>query len=206
MHPYDLARMPSDSRKRMQERRKTQQNKYLPMNNEHEYLKRMQTEHGAVIEWATWSLEWKYLEEGVPLANSLYYRICPIWLEERLKETQPEEEYEFKIGQRYWFISVRGQILEAFWCAHPFDFDRYAMGNCYYSKEEAQVARDRQLARVKAERERTSEPEDIWVNKDKEDGQLFLHDSEEKAKRAVEGIHFAFEYIAKCFVEADHGQ
>ncbi len=173
------------------------------MNEDHEPLKRMQTEYGAVIQcrsgptdnpdWIGWN--------GSNFPNCYTYRICPKWLEERLKETQPEEEHEFKMGQEYWIFSSYAQVFAYTWRDDEIDNARYAMGNAFHTKEEAQVARDRQLARVKAERERTSEPEEIWVNKLV--GFSYIHHREDAAINSASEGPEKYEYIAKRFVEAD---
>ncbi len=134
------------------------------MNNDHEYLERMQTEYGAVIQfrkerqttWLYWRRPWNMVKEEYD------FRICPIWLEERFKEAalkyerewghSPHEEYEFKMGQTFYYIDISGGIPEDTWEGTLTDLDMYMMGNAYQTKEEAQVARDRQLARVRVER------------------------------------------------------
>ncbi len=137
------------------------------MKSDHEYLKRMQTEYGAVIQFK-WqregaATEWVIAGEGkVVEVPHIIYRICPIWLEERLKEAATaeifyaeypkEEEYEFKMGQPYYYINGSSCIDEDIWEGTLTDSDVYDMGNAYHTEEEAQVARNRQLARVRVER------------------------------------------------------
>jgi len=181
------------------------------MNEEHEYLKRMQTLYGAVIQQKS-KVEAPVHHDGWwPVSvhpifdDTCFYRICPIWLEERLKETQrvtlPEEEHEFKMGQTCYYIDMSGHIDEETWENTFLDCNCYAMGSVYHTKEEAQVARDRQLARVKAERERTSAPGEIWVNR--VEGKVGATYSTQQRAEEYSSPDFEYEYIAKRFVEAD---
>ncbi len=182
------------------------------MNADHEYLKRMQKEYGAVIQSRQgWESLWITMG-ALHFHPNFSYRICPIWLEERFKEAATaeifyaeypkEEEHEFTMGGPYWYVYIDGAIIENIWREDVIDFLIYGMGNAFHTKEEAQVARDRQLARVKAERERTSEPQVIWVNQIN-NGIRTVYDSPESAAilRCQKEEHF--EYIGKRFVEAD---
>lgn len=130
------------------------------MNNDHEYLKRMQTEYGAVIQARQgWESAWTTMAVLNFHAN-FSYRICPIWLEERLKNSvrieegywDATQEHEFQMGQTYWHVNSSGCINEDTWENTFTDTDVYGMGNAFHTEEEAQVARDRQLARVRVER------------------------------------------------------
>lgn len=61
-------------------------------------------------------------------------------------------EHPFKYDQSYWKIDTHGKIISSIWTDHSLDQAAYDIGNAYHTYEEAQVARDRQIARVRVER------------------------------------------------------
>lgn len=57
-----------------------------------------------------------------------------------------------KYGDRYWFIFTDGDIGETIWYDKDMDLGRYAMGNCFRTKEEAEFAREKQKIKVGLQR------------------------------------------------------
>ena len=74
------------------------------------------------------------------------------------KMWKPKEE-------RYWIINDEGLIEDDYFIENGTDFKRYALGNCYKTKEEAIFARDKKLFEVKMERYlRENEDEEVDWN------------------------------------------
>jgi len=64
-------------------------------------------------------------------------------------EAKPVGRYKPKYGEEYWCIGGDGNIFSVKWMgSHSSEF-RYALGNAYRTKEEAQAALDKQLATVR---------------------------------------------------------
>ena len=53
----------------------------------------------------------------------------------------------------YYLISSEGEITQSIWCgSHPIDKNRYLIGNCFKTQEEAEFALERQKVIVELER------------------------------------------------------
>lgn len=52
-------------------------------------------------------------------------------------------------GEKYWVIECYGETHHSYWGNDNIDNGRLAMGNVYPTKEAAELARDRQLAKVR---------------------------------------------------------
>ena len=64
-------------------------------------------------------------------------------------EAKPVGRYKPKYGEEYWFIDSTGDIVSDKWIGAHSSESRYALGNVYRTKEEAQAALDKQLATVR---------------------------------------------------------
>ena len=70
-------------------------------------------------------------------------------LEAMPDDPKPVGRYKPKKGEEYWCIGGDGNIFSVKWMgSHSSEF-RYALGNVYRTKEEAQAALDKQLATVR---------------------------------------------------------
>ena len=57
-----------------------------------------------------------------------------------------------KIGEHYWYLSGDGNIGTITWCGSKLDADRYKLGNCFRTEEEAKFAREKKKVEVELER------------------------------------------------------
>lgn len=48
--------------------------------------------------------------------------------------------------ETFYFVAQNGIIISNMWYEHAFDVMAYKLGNCYYSKEEAEENRDKWIA------------------------------------------------------------
>ena len=90
-------------------------------------------------------------------------------LVEKAKRTKKIWKPEY--GDWYWYISSDGQVDNCEWVNGPMDLGRYAMGNCFRTREEAEFAREKQ--KIKTELQRYAD-EHNDPNKEKWDG-INLH-------------------------------
>ena len=99
-------------------------------------------------------------------------------LEKELAELKKQigEETSWKIGRRfkpeegmkYWYIDSQGTVVKTKFYANCPEFhrDRYAIGNCFRTREEAEFEVER--LKVIAELNEFAEPEDVtWKDKNK---------------------------------------
>lgn len=62
----------------------------------------------------------------------------------------PKVKRKLEEGELYWFMCSSGKILESYYCStYQLDVDRFKIGNCYKTKEEAQEALTRVLQAYK---------------------------------------------------------
>ena len=73
----------------------------------------------------------------------------------RLEAINPEVKqggrFKPRDDEEYWSLSSGGQPEKGLWGNDELDKTRYIMGNCYRTKEEAESARDKQLALVRVQ-------------------------------------------------------
>ena len=70
-----------------------------------------------------------------------------------------------KIGEHYWYLYGDGKISTITWCGSKLDADRYKLGNCFRTEEEAEFAREKKKVEVELERyaKEHNDPErDVW--------------------------------------------
>jgi hypothetical protein len=68
---------------------------------------------------------------------------------EGIGKEQPKGRWKPENDGEYWIISQGGEVeTDGRWYADKYDLIRYNIGNCYRTKEEAEHARDKQLALV----------------------------------------------------------
>lgn len=87
------------------------------------------------------------------------------------KAKRPKKIWKPEYGDWYWYISSDGQVDNCEWVNGPMDLGRYAMGNCFRTREEAEFAREKQ--KIKTELQRYAD-EHNDPNKEKWDG-INLH-------------------------------
>ena len=87
------------------------------------------------------------------------------------KAKRPKKIWKPEYGDWYWYISSDGQVDNCEWVNAPMDLGRYAMGNCFRTREEAEFAREKQ--KIKTELQRYAD-EHNDPNKEKWDG-INLH-------------------------------
>lgn len=57
-----------------------------------------------------------------------------------------------KIGEHYWYLYGDGNISTITWCGSKLDADRYKLGNCFRTEEEAEFAREKRRVKVELDR------------------------------------------------------
>lgn len=97
------------------------------------------------------------------LFKSLFEQFCersePKVVEVKRKVWKP------KIGEHYWYLYGDGKISTITWCGSKLDADRYKLGNCFRTEEEAEFAREKKKVEVELERyaKEYNDPErDVW--------------------------------------------
>ena len=81
-------------------------------------------------------------------------------IEEKL-EKEKSGRWKPQKGDIYWFISNIGCISKGQWDNHSVDRERYLVGNCFKTKEEAEFAAEK--LKVIAELKEFAEPKDaVW--------------------------------------------
>lgn len=86
-------------------------------------------------------------------------RVKPKVVEVKRKVWKP------KIGEHYWYLYGDGKISTITWCGSKLDADRYKLGNCFRTEEEAEFAREKKKVEVELERyaKEYNDPErDVW--------------------------------------------
>lgn len=73
-------------------------------------------------------------------------RVKPKVVEVRRKVWKP------KIGEHYWYLWGDGNISTITWCGSKLDADRYKLGNCFRTEEEAKFVREKKKVEVELER------------------------------------------------------
>lgn len=68
------------------------------------------------------------------------------------KAKRPKKIWKPEHGDWYWYISSDGQVDNCEWVNGPMDLGRYAMGNCFRTKDEATFAREKQKIKVELQR------------------------------------------------------
>lgn len=84
------------------------------------------------------------------LIKALFDKCC-----ERVKPKVVEVKrkvWKPKIGEHYWYLSGYGNIGTITWCGSKLDADRYKLGNCFRTEEEAKFAREKKKVEVELER------------------------------------------------------
>lgn len=97
------------------------------------------------------------------LIKALFDKCC-----ERVKPKVVEVKrkvWKPKIGEHYWYLYDDGKISTITWCGSKLDADRYKLGNCFRTEEEAEFAREKKKVEVELERyaKEYNDPErDVW--------------------------------------------
>ena len=97
------------------------------------------------------------------LIKALFDKCC-----ERVKPKVVEVKrkvWKPKIGEHYWYLYGDGNISTITWCGSKLDADRYKLGNCFRTEEEAEFAREKKKVEVELERyaKEHNDPErDVW--------------------------------------------
>ena len=97
------------------------------------------------------------------LIKALFDKCC-----ERVKPKVVEVKrkvWKPKIGEHYWYLYGDGKISTITWCGSKLDADRYKLGNCFRTEEEAEFAREKKKVEVELERyaKEHNDPErDVW--------------------------------------------
>jgi hypothetical protein len=82
-------------------------------------------------------------------------------LKSELTELKTPDRWRPKLGEFYYSINTDGKVIETFWDGHFWNEDRYAIGNYFKTKEEAEFEIER--LKVLAEMREFAEPEDrLW--------------------------------------------
>lgn len=86
-------------------------------------------------------------------------------IEKKIEEKKAETgRWKLQEGDIYWFINDTGQAIKDRWTNHPYDRGRYAIGNCYQTKEECEFAIEK--LKVIAELKEYEEPKNsVWDEK-----------------------------------------
>ena len=93
----------------------------------------------------------KLSEAQQNLFKSLFEQFC--------ERSEPKEEKKSKpkvwkpeYGDWYWYISSDGQVYNCEWENDRIDQERYSMGNCFRTKEEAEFAGEKQKVKTELQR------------------------------------------------------
>ncbi len=129
--------------------------------------------------------------------------------EEMMQKFEEERENEFpKYGDRYYYLTTRGNIENAMWSEDEFDRGALAMGNLFKTKEEAEFERERRKVITKLKK--YAEPKDrkwdgeinhYYITWDYDINMIYYccfntalkgadiyFESEEKAKKAIKAV------------------
>lgn len=81
------------------------------------------------------------------------------------KAKRSKKIWKPEYGDWYWYISSDGQVDNCEWVNGPIDYGRYSMGNCFRTKEEARIAREKQKIKIELQRfadERNDQERAAW--------------------------------------------
>lgn len=84
------------------------------------------------------------------------------------KAKRPKKIWKPKYGDWYWYIGSDGQVDNCEWVNGPIDYGRYSMGNCFRTKEEARIAREKQKIKTELQMfadEHNDPDKDEWDGK-----------------------------------------
>lgn len=73
-------------------------------------------------------------------------------LVEKANKVVSKKLWRPECGERYWIIEASGRVDWSVWTDQTVDWDRYSMGNCFRTKEEAEFAREKQKIKVELQR------------------------------------------------------
>ena len=76
---------------------------------------------------------------------------CYERVNQKVAEVKPRV-WKPEYGDWYWYISSDGQVDNCEWVNGPIDLGRYAMGNCFRTKEKATFAREKQKIKTELQR------------------------------------------------------
>lgn len=68
------------------------------------------------------------------------------------KAKRPKKIWKPECGEWYWYIGSDGRINNCEWENDRIDRGRYSMGNCFRTKEEARIAREKQKIKIELQR------------------------------------------------------
>ena len=85
------------------------------------------------------------------LIKALFDKCCERVNQKEEKKSEPKI-WKPEYGDWYWYISSDGQVDNCEWVNGPIDLGRYSMGNCFRTKEEARIAREKQKVETELQR------------------------------------------------------
>lgn len=101
------------------------------------------------------------------LIKALFDKCCERASQKEEKKSEPKI-WKPEYGNWYWYISSDGQVDNCEWVNGPIDLGRYSMGNCFRTKEEARIAREKQKIKTELQRfadEHNDPDKDEWDGK-----------------------------------------
>lgn len=126
------------------------------------------------------------------------------------KAKRPKKIWKPTYGDWYWYISSDGQVDNCEWVNGPIDLRRYSMGNCFRTKEEARIAREKQKIKIELQRfaDTHNDPDKLEWNKTNGHYEIVynyrlgrLDFSELRSCSSTDAIYFTSEELAKKAVE-----
>lgn len=93
----------------------------------------------------------KLSEAQQNLFKSLFEQFCERSEAKEEKKSKPKV-WKPEYGDWYWYISSDGQVDNCEWVNGPINYGRYSMGNCFRTKEEASIAREKQKIKTELQR------------------------------------------------------
>lgn len=104
-------------------------------------------------------------------------------LVEKAKRVEKSEKvWKPEYGDWYWYISSDGQVDNCEWVNGSMDLGRYAMGNCFRTREEAEFAREKQKIKTELQRyalEHNDPEKEAWNLKNSHFGLVLKHDTKD---------------------------
>ena len=100
------------------------------------------------------------------LIKALFDKCCERTNQKEEKKSEPKI-WKPEYGDWYWYIGSDGQVDNCEWVNGPIDYGRYSMGNCFRTKEEARIAREKQKIKTELQRfaDKYNDPEkEAWNN------------------------------------------
>lgn len=109
----------------------------------------------------------KLSEAQQNLFKSLFEQFCERSEPKEEKKSEPKI-WKPEYGDWYWYISSDGQVDNCEWVNGPIDYGRYSMGNCFRTKEEARIAREKQKIKTELQRyaDEHNDPEKLEWDKE----------------------------------------